>query len=110
MPFAHGGSAVFLIAMAAMFALRMFSSNRRRSGGRGRRVPGGQEAYFSAPQGVRDASSPPAVIGHSGIPAGWMVAPSGRFDQRYWSGTEWTEHVTRDGEPGTDPPPGSGPS
>ena len=32
-----------------------------------------------------------------------MPDPSGRYDQRYWSGDDWTEHVTKDGAPGTDP-------
>ena len=40
-----------------------------------------------------------------GIPAGWFADPSGRFEQRYWSGTEWTEHVTKGGVPSSDPPP-----
>jgi len=44
--------------------------------------------------------------GHTGIPAGWMTDPSGRHQQRYWSGTAWTEHVADDGAPGLDPPPG----
>lgn len=26
-------------------------------------------------------------------PAGWFTDPYARFAQRYWDGTEWTEHV-----------------
>jgi hypothetical protein len=49
----------------------------------------------------------PAGVTFTGIPAGWLVDPSGRHEQRYWSGSKWTEHVTDGGIPGTDPPPGS---
>jgi len=28
-----------------------------------------------------------------------------RHQYRYWSGTEWTEHVEDDGVPAIDPPP-----
>jgi hypothetical protein len=41
----------------------------------------------------------------TGIAPGWLVDPSGRHEQRYWSGSEWTEHVIDHGVPGTDPPP-----
>ncbi|MGO4257931.1 DUF2510 domain-containing protein [Marmoricola sp. RAF53] len=35
--------------------------------------------------------------------ANWHPDPSGRFDLRYWDGTQWTEHVTKDRVQGTDP-------
>lgn len=38
------------------------------------------------------------------VPAGWYADPSSRFELRYWSGTEWTEHVSRSGQQFTDPP------
>jgi hypothetical protein len=41
------------------------------------------------------------------VPPGWFTDPSGRHQQRYWSGSAWTEHVTDAGVPGADPPPGS---
>jgi hypothetical protein len=47
----------------------------------------------------------PSVFGQSGVPAGWMPDPSGKHQQRYWSGSAWTEHVVTDGVPGTDPLP-----
>lgn len=34
---------------------------------------------------------------------GWYVDPTRRFDLRYWSGTAWTEHVTRSGQRFKDP-------
>ena len=37
-------------------------------------------------------------------PAGWYPDPSGRFELRYWDGTQWTEHVARGGQQYTDPP------
>ena len=30
--------------------------------------------------------------------AGWYADPTGRFDHRYWNGSEWTVHASRDGE------------
>jgi hypothetical protein len=39
------------------------------------------------------------------VPAGWLRDPFVRHDERYWSGSEWTEHVIDDGVPSTDPPP-----
>jgi hypothetical protein len=34
---------------------------------------------------------------------GWYADPSGRFEHRYWDGSAWTEHVSRDGVSGTAP-------
>jgi hypothetical protein len=31
-----------------------------------------------------------------------MTDPSGKHEQRYWSGTEWTDHVMNGGTPGVD--------
>ena len=38
------------------------------------------------------------------IPANWYPDPSGRFDLRYWDGSQWTEHVSRAGQQFVDPP------
>jgi len=35
-------------------------------------------------------------------PAGWLPDPTGRFEQRYWDGNKWSEHVARAGNPFTD--------
>ena len=40
----------------------------------------------------------------TGTPPGWFADPFFRHEQRFWSGSEWTEHVTDAGAPGTDPP------
>lgn len=47
---------------------------------------------------ISNATTAPAV------PAGWYADPSNRFELRYWSGIEWTEHVSRSGQQFTDPP------
>lgn len=36
--------------------------------------------------------------------ADWYADPSGRFEYRYWDGTEWTGHVSTDGKTDWDPP------
>lgn len=38
------------------------------------------------------------------VPAAWYKDPSGRFELRYWNGTTWTEHVSRNGQQFTDQP------
>lgn len=35
-------------------------------------------------------------------PSGWYPDPTSRFELRYWSGAEWTEHVAAGGAQGTD--------
>lgn len=54
-------------------------------------------------QAVAPAAQPAAPVTPS-VPAGWYPDPSGRFEQRYWDGTQWTEHVARQGQQYTDPP------
>jgi hypothetical protein len=122
----YGGSVghgwVVLIPFAVVMAMRMFGPSRRRRGGNPRRrpVPGTPSSLVSPsvpPPGVARASpgdrrggaSPEGRggdIGSTGIAPGWLVDPAGRHEHRYWSGSEWTEHVTDAGVPGIDPPPG----
>ena len=52
--------------------------------------------------------APLGGVAFTGIAAGWLIDPSGRHEKRYWSGTEWTDHVTDGGVPGSDPPPQTG--
>jgi Protein of unknown function (DUF2510) len=54
----------------------------------------------SAPQVAVPVNPAPVVT----TPAGWYPDPSGRFEMRYWDGTAWTEHVSRQGQQFTDPP------
>ncbi|MDO8362877.1 MAG: DUF2510 domain-containing protein [Actinomycetota bacterium] len=35
--------------------------------------------------------------------AGWHPDPFGRWEQRYWDGTQWTQHVSTAGQSGVDP-------
>ena len=35
--------------------------------------------------------------------AGWYNDPYGRFQQRHWDGTAWTEHVATNGVQQVDP-------
>lgn len=39
----------------------------------------------------------------SDIPAGWQPDPRGRHEYRYWDGTQWTDHVSNQGEVSQDP-------
>jgi Protein of unknown function (DUF2510) len=101
------GSSIALLVFIALVALRAISSQRRR---RGRpTVSSSASSYTDAPfpdrtdDGVGTTSD---QVTFTGIPPGWLIDPSGRHEKRYWSGSEWTEHVSDGGVPGTDPPPG----
>ena len=56
------------------------------------------------------ASTPAATastassVGDALAPAAWYPDPAGRFELRYWNGTAWTEHVSRNGQQSTDAP------
>jgi hypothetical protein len=101
------GSSIALVIFVGLFAMRVFSSQRRR-----RVRPGGSYPARSftdpAGSGARPdgVDAPSGEVAFTGIAAGWLIDPSGRHEQRYWSGSEWTEHVRDGGVPGTDPPPG----
>jgi hypothetical protein len=46
----------------------------------------------------------PAYTPTPAVPAGWYADPAGRYELRYWDGSQWTEHVSRAGQQYTDPP------
>ena len=50
------------------------------------------------------AASTTSSVGDAVAPAAWYPDPSGRFELRYWNGSAWTEHVSRNGQQFTDPP------
>jgi len=53
------------------------------------------------------ATSPSSTSGSQAapeVPANWYKDPSGRFELRYWNGSQWTEHVSTAGKQSTDPP------
>jgi uncharacterized protein YxjI len=41
-------------------------------------------------------------------PAGWYADPLGRHQLRYYDGSQWTEHVSSNGQTSVDPPVGQG--
>lgn len=55
-------------------------------------------------QPSQPAATSPAAASAPSVPPGWYADPSGRFEQRYWDGGTWTEHVARGGAQYTDPP------
>ena len=61
----------------------------------------------SSPSTSAPADTEPSATENTGqpqSPADWYADPSGRFEMRYWNGSEWTEHVSRKGKQFTDPP------
>lgn len=107
----HGSSAGVLALLVAVFVLRAVASRRRPVGG-------GQASRFAPPPrpgspaaggglGPEPGGTGADRAGFTGVPAGWLPDPAGRYERRYWSGTGWTEHVTSGGVPAADPPPGS---
>jgi hypothetical protein len=89
--------------------MRAFSSRRhspRRPRAFGPTEPSTRSTSTTQPSDLDDES--PGTVAYTGIAPGWLVDPSGRHEKRYWSGSEWTEHVTDAGIPSSDPPPGRG--
>ena len=43
-------------------------------------------------------------VGDAAAPANWYPDTAGRFELRYWNGSAWTEHVSRNGQQSIDPP------
>ncbi|MGO8827356.1 MAG: DUF2510 domain-containing protein [Acidimicrobiales bacterium] len=87
--------------------MRAFSSSQRRRRGQPGNSP--PTSWFTGPthpiQRSDAVDESPGEITFTGIAPGWLTDPSGRHERRYWSGSEWTEHVTDRGVPGIDPPP-----
>ncbi len=97
---------VIFAFIAVTFVVRMTSGRRRRTNSTRQRY---DQVPFNSPQ--PDQSSAVAQdsggwgVARSGIPAGWLPDPTGRYEERYWSGAAWSEHVRTRGVPNTDPPP-----
>jgi hypothetical protein len=101
------GSWVPLVIFGAMFAMRYVSSQRRRGGGRG---PASRRSFTDPDRPIPPTAPPvdPTAEGRhtgAGTAPAWFRDPFFKHEHRYWSGTEWTEHVNDGGVPGTDPPP-----
>ena len=61
-------------------------------------------ASTSASTPVTTQASTASSVGDAVAPAAWYPDPSGRYELRYWNGSAWTEHVSRNGQQFTDPP------
>ena len=63
-----------------------------------------RRAAASVPAWSAPGWAPPVwTPGNVGPPAEWMPDPTGRYELRYWSGLEWTEHVSTHGVATLDP-------
>jgi hypothetical protein len=47
--------------------------------------------------------APPPSVAQPSAPAAWQPDPTGRFEYRYWDGTQWTDQVSTGGAQQTDP-------
>ena len=61
-------------------------------------------ATIASSTATTTASTTASSVGDATAPAAWYPDPSGRFELRYWNGSAWTEHVSRNGQQFTDPP------
>jgi hypothetical protein len=95
---------ITLVIFGGLFAMRALSSQRRR-GRRSSQSPFVNGSGRDRPVGPPVEPSFREDKGATGVAPGWFVDPFGKHTQRYWSGAEWTEHVTDNGAPGVDPPP-----
>lgn len=102
------GSWIAVVVFGGLFAMRMLSSQRRRRGYGRAPISRGfftSTGFHSPAAGSTGPSRGTGGTAFTGIAPGWLADPFAKHDQRYWSGTQWTEHVSDDGVPGTDPPP-----
>ena len=70
--------------------------------------PAANPTPVSQPAATAASSNPvtstSSSVGDAVAPAAWYPDPSGRYELRYWNGSAWTEHVSRNGQQFTDPP------
>ena len=70
--------------------------------------PAANPSPVSQPAATAASSNPVTAtsssVGDAVAPAAWYPDPSGRYELRYWNGSAWTEHVSRNGQQFTDPP------
>lgn len=58
----------------------------------------------AAPSAPTPAPQAQPAAPEAAAPANWYKDPSGRFEYRYWNGSQWTEHVAKGGVQSIDPP------
>ena len=105
---------IAVLVLVAVMGMRMVSANRRR-GGRNGGMSNAARGFFpsatSGPRGARPGAgeasrqAPTGDTGFTGTAPGWFADPFVRHEQRFWSGSAWTEHVQDQGRPAVDPPP-----
>jgi len=103
-----------VVVLLVVLVSRFISIHRRRTMGRP-----GPRGFTSTP-GNHHHTDPPAEhqwstsssdgstatgAALSGTAPGWFRDPFVRHDQRYWSGSAWTEQIQDHGVVGIDPPP-----
>ena len=98
----HGhNSVVAVVVLIVVLGIRMAVTQRRRGmglPGRAGRAAGLTSSADPSQQGPVDATG-------TGTAPGWFTDPFVRHEQRYWSGTAWTEHVLDGPTASVDPPP-----
>lgn len=94
------GAASFVVEMwIAFIALAWIVSKDYLNGAQDSDMP-----LAAGGQALAGASSASSRVDPGSIsPAGWHPDPIGRFEQRYWDGHQWTEHVANEGRASTDP-------
>ena len=104
------GSWIALVVFGALFVMRILSQHRRRRGYGG--APASRSSTSTGFQDPAAGSTSPTQGTHgrggtrfTSVAPGWFADPFAKHEQRYWSGTQWTEHVADAGVPATDPPP-----
>jgi hypothetical protein len=95
------------LVFVVLFALRMLASQRRRGRPKGATQARSLTDATSTDEASDAGGVASAHVAFTGIAPGWLIDPTRRHEKRYWSGSEWTEHVSDAGVPGTDPPPQS---
>jgi hypothetical protein len=94
---------VAVAVLLGVVAIRLLSSQRRRGMDRPGGPPGASGLTGSSRPAPEQTSSTESTF--TGTAPGWFTDPFVRHEQRYWSGTSWTEHVLDGGAPAVDPPP-----
>jgi hypothetical protein len=95
---------IAILVFAAALILRLATSRRRRNP-HPRNPSAGSGFTSSSTSPSTSPTTGSAGSSFTGTAPGWFTDPFVRHEQRYWSGTAWTEHVMDSGTPAVDPPP-----